>query len=109
MNEDRAKKNIEAIQHHMQSLLRDCPEIKDVAVAINWDDKSVPEDSETSIPASMVFSNRKTDSECHTQAIELSRILTDTAQSIHERVLSAVLETNFGMAQRLAELEAKEL
>ena len=109
MNEERVKKNVEAVQRHAQELMSDCPEIKDIAIILNWDRAQLPTnpEAEVRVPASMVFSNRKTTDEVHMQADELATLMIDTIKSMHDRVINALLESNFDLAQQLADMESK--
>jgi len=106
MNEERVKKNVGVIEKHMQEVLTECPEILDVVIALNWDRDEIKDD-ELQVPASMSFTSRKDNSEVHVQAVQLARILSDTALSMHERVIQAFLEANATLAEDLGKAQGR--
>ena len=101
MNEERAKKNMAIIEEHMQAVIKECPELNDAVVVLNWKREEVTKDA--NLPASMAFSNRRSSNEAHMQAAELARALTDTALVMHERVMSALLEMNNELVSKIEE------
>lgn len=99
MNEERVKKNVELIEGHLQAIMEECPELNDAVLCLNWKRSEVSNGD--SIPASMAVSNRKNSNEVHIQAVELARILADSALTMHERVIEALLEVNSQMGEQL--------
>ena len=105
MNDERVKKSLDFVNKRVQEILEEVPELKDVAVVLNWDPTELAKDQQ--VPASVILSNRSDNKEMHIQGIELVRLLSDTSMSIQERVISTLIEINSAMYKDLTKMEEK--
>lgn len=87
LSEKRAELNIQKAQEHLNALVEECPEFKDLVLVINW------QQPREDLPICVVASGERDASEVVQQSVELTEKMLSAAAQLSKNIIQKLVTT----------------